>query len=100
MTNKLTTRGPATAAAIRDRKTFTTNGALCATDHRVGPWDSGRLSGVDLDTFREDTAAIRYVVWSYATPIAWWCEDKGWHKVAQKFSVTTSKHQGVLYLAD
>lgn len=33
-----------------------------------------------------------YVVYSYGTPIAWHTLD-GWYIVAQKFSVTTSKHQ-------
>lgn len=86
------------AEAIGRREPFQTYGALCATDHKVGPWDSGRLSGVDLDKFREDMAGIVYVVWSYATPIAWVHEDGSVYRVKQKFSVTTSQHQGKTYL--
>ena len=36
-----------------------------------------------------------YVVFSYSTPIAY-CQDGAWYVVQQKFSVTTSKHQGVV----
>lgn len=96
---KLSSRSIAVAEAIRDCETFQTYGALHGeVVTSLGSWDSGRLSGVDLDLFREDMEQIRYVVWSYVTPIAWWCEDKGWTRVAQRFSVTTSKHQGRLYL--
>lgn len=99
MTKTLNSRSQKVPIAILARETFNTYGALRGEVVKsLGPWDSGRLHGVDLDLFREDMAQIRYVVWSYATPIAWWCEDKGWHKVAQRFSVTTSQHQGRLYL--
>lgn len=98
---RLTTRGYATAEAIRHREPFTTSGALkgcyAATGMRL--WQSGALSGEDLDRFKEDAPAIDYVVISYATPIAWHTLD-GWYKVAQRFSVTTSRHQGLLYLLD
>ena len=36
-----------------------------------------------------------YVVWSYATPIAWKVNDS-WHIVTQKFSRTTSRHQSIV----
>lgn len=38
-----------------------------------------------------------YVVWSYATPIAWIDNVGRAHRVPEKFSVSTSKHQGKLY---
>ena len=106
MTKRLTTRGIETAQAIANRETFTTSGSFSARvlpDGGLGAWDSGRLSGADLDKFRKDCNNIEYVVWSYATPIAWYVAPSatikgGWYKVAQKFSVTTSKHQGNLYL--
>lgn len=53
---------------------------------------SGRLSGEDLEKFYQDVNAITYAVYSYGTPIAWHT-SAGWYVVAQKFSVTTSKHQ-------
>ena len=97
---RLTTRGIATAEAIRDREDFRTSGALMAEEvgsmHR---WQSGQLSGPDLDQFNEDCTQITYVVMSYSTPIAWYVGDEDrWHTVSQKFSRTTTKHQGTLYL--
>lgn len=94
----LSTTGRATSEAIRDREPFNTSGALKAR-RPVGltRLDSGRLAGEDLEAFRRDVKVIDYVVLSYDTPIAWHTPD-GWHKVAQKFSPTTSKHQGNLYL--
>lgn len=95
---RLTTRSIATATAISERKPFTTSGSLSAeTVNGLGSWDSGRLSGDDLETYRADMTEIDYVVWSYATPIAWHTSGR-WHKVVQKFSPTTSKHQGNLYM--
>lgn len=95
---KLASHGYGVAVAIRDRVTFDTYGSLHAENvNGLGPWDSGRLEGPDHEKFREDMGKIDYVVYSYNTPIAWHA-DGHWHKVAQKFSVTTSKHQGKLYL--
>lgn len=97
MTSKLTTRGPAVAVAIHDRIPFETHGALCGTTSGAYNASGGRLEGPDFDRFKADYQSIDYAVWSYATPIAWHTPS-GWHKVAQRFSVTTSKHQGKLYL--
>lgn len=99
---KLSSRSREVAEHIRDRRPFQTHGALRATEeterHGLGPWDSGQLAGADLDRYREDMREIRYAIWSYSTPIAWWTESRGWHIVAQRFSMTTSHHQGKLYL--
>jgi hypothetical protein len=96
---RLTTRGRDTAEAIRDHRPFNTSGALSAREVTgLSVWDSGQLSGSDLDRFREDCQRVRFVVYSYATPIAWFTEPGGWHRVEQKFSRTTTKHQGNLYL--
>lgn len=96
---RLTTHGPATAQAIANRENFNTSGALKARKvdglHLMG--DAGRLSGVDYDHFCMDMESIDYVVTSYATPIAWHTPD-GWYVVKQKFSITTTRHQGNLYL--
>lgn len=53
----------------------------------------GMLSGDDRDQFAADVESIDYLVYSYDTPIAWHT-PAGWHLVSQKFSVTTSCHQG------
>jgi hypothetical protein len=101
---RLTTRGRATAEAIRDREDFRTSGSLMGESCSLGTYDRGRLSGEDLTKFYEDCADIRYAVMSYATPIAWYVAPSethkgGWYHVKAKFSVTTTKHQGNLYLA-
>lgn len=101
--SKISSRSIKVAENIRDRKPFETYGALKATkeDGRPGLyWQSGQLSGPDLKAFQDhsETGTIDYVVWSYATPIAWHSTIWGWHRVAQKFSRTTSVHQGKLYL--
>jgi hypothetical protein len=93
---KLATRGRATAEAIRDRKVFTTHGALQAIAAPVS--NAGRLSGEDRERFHADCERIVYAVYSYATPIAWVRADGQIYRVKQRFSVTTSKHQGTLYL--
>lgn len=75
------------------RKAFTTYGSLRG---EVDPWiGSGRLSGPDLDRWRADSEdGISYAVVSYSTPIWWETRDGRTHRVSQKFSVTTSRHQG------
>lgn len=98
MTKKLNSRSREVAEAIAARMPFETYGALRGESvNGLSVWDAGRLSGPDLDAFRSDPQAITYVVYSYATPIAWYSHN-AWHRVAQKFSMTTSHHQGKLYL--
>lgn len=69
--------------------------SMRGTVHPTGAWGvhSGRLSGDDLDQFNSDQEHVSYIVWSYATPIAWYRESRGWHVVEEKFSPTTSRHQ-------
>jgi hypothetical protein len=97
---RLTTRGHATAEAIRDREDFNTSGALKGRKVTTGQCpDGGRLLGSERENYYEDMPHIDYVVTSYDTPIAWHTPG-GWYKVKQKFSLTTSKHQGNLYLIE
>ena len=96
---KITTRGPAAAQAIADRKPFTTHGALYALDGGIHSGCTGRLIHAERENFLEDLPHIDYVVFSYNTPIAWHT-PAGWYKVKQKFSPTTSQHPGKLYLLD
>jgi len=98
---QLTTRGPLAAQAIRDREDFNTHGALKGRRQSpLGYYNTGRLRGADREIFLADSDTIDYVVTSYDTPIAWHSETSGWYIVKQKFSVTTSKHQGTLYLIE
>ena len=52
----------------------------------------GRLDAEEFAKFKQEETSVNYIVYSYDTPIAWH-SAKGWYIVAQKFSVTTSKHQ-------
>ena len=61
---------------------------------------SGRLTGMEkeeLENYRK-AGMIDYVVYSYATPIAYRIRENDnrfqWVVIGQRFSVTTSKHQG------
>ncbi len=94
---KLTTRGYSTAKAISRHEEFDTHGALYARTDPCGI-GSGRLNQAEAAQFWTDRPDIVYVVVSYATPIAWVTRSGRVHRVAQKFSVTTTKHQGRLYL--
>jgi hypothetical protein len=60
-------------------------------------WFGGRLTG-DLRTrFYNDRPT--YVVFSYQTPIAWWSVEHGWTVPDDRYSATTSRHQGFVQRA-
>lgn len=63
---------------------------------RTSPGDVGYLRGPWLDLLVEDRPTIEYVVYSYATPIAWWSKEHGWRMPDIKYSVTTSRHQSLV----
>lgn len=96
----LTTRSIRTAEAIRDREDFRTSGALMGESHDGYYPYHGHLNLTESEALRKDSMdrVIDYIVWSYSTPIAWHRTDGTWHVVDQKFSLTTTKHQGNLYL--
>ena len=81
--------------ALRNLIPFKTGGSLAG--HKE--WhDPGRLTGDDLERFNRDyLTGFSYIVTSYATPIAWVTDTGEIYRVGQKFSVTTSKHQGMLW---
>jgi hypothetical protein len=54
----------------------------------------GRLNEQETERMLSVADSINYVVFSYDTPIAWHSAE-GWYVVEQKFSMTTSKHQGI-----
>ena len=64
--------------------------ALEGLDGRTNTY--GRLDSDEVARYESVKDSIDYVVMSYRTPIAWHSAE-GWYVVAQKFSVTTSKHQ-------
>lgn len=86
-----------TRQAIRDRVPFKTHGALSG-DKFNGYGDTGRLNTEERNRWYADVNNVDYVVMSYSTPIAWHT-DAGWYQVAQRFSVTTTRHQTQVRLA-
>lgn len=60
--------------------------------------NEGMMSGESYEQWRADCDAghITYVVRSYYTPIAWFTTDLGWFVPTDKYSVTTSRHQGIV----
>jgi hypothetical protein len=61
-------------------------------DHVSRYASTGRLGDAFARLFRERDH--KYVVYSYATPIAW-LDDDGWTMPKVKYSVTTTNHQNV-----
>lgn len=88
--------------ALSEHLPFKTSGALRGeewTQDMVTVFDLGWLNAEESNTFMIDhIAGITYVVYSYETPIAWVRADGHVHYVEQRFSPTTSKHQGMLYM--
>jgi hypothetical protein len=78
--------------AIAKMEPFQGHGSMSGFTY--GEWGSGRLSGEALNAWQRDLPKLDYVVYSYATPIAWHTPERGWVDVRQSFSVTTSKQQG------
>jgi hypothetical protein len=60
-------------------------------------WFGGRLT-TDLRTQLYNEAPT-YVVLSYSTPIAWWSVEHGWTVPDERYSATTSRHQGFVQRA-
>ena len=67
-------------------------GSLAGTGQFVG---MGRLNNIEASLLAADVEEGRadYIVYSYATPIAWRYTNGEWHLSNQRHSVTTSKHQ-------
>ena len=63
-------------------------------------WEPRLLQGYTLNTWVSDgmTNHVDYVVWSYSEPIAWHVSDgeDHWVLVGDKFTTTTSRHQGIV----
>lgn len=94
--------------AWQDCEPFDCNGTLTGDYHEYAP-HNGMLDDDETTMLRQwaDMARITpgarfFVVKSYATPIAWAIVYPGnvgieCYKVQQRFSVTTSRHQGRLH---
>lgn len=79
----------AISAAISTRKPFRTYGALAASNYANS---FGRLPV----SYWPDIDKAVYVVQSYSTPIAWLDYYGHWTLPDEKYSVTTSRHQGII----
>ena len=92
--NRSTTRR--ITADLSRLEAFNTSGALQGRPVAHAP-DAGRLYGVGWrEMIRHDEPD--YVIWSYATPIAWHGK-RGWIIPDVRYSVTTSKHQSAARVA-
>jgi len=56
---------------------------------------TGQLPAEHVTALRAATAPT-YVVYSYRTPIAWHTVGAGWTQPTERYSVTTSNHQGIV----
>lgn len=98
-TPRVSSRGYQVVDLIGNHKPFKTSGGLHA-EAEPNVVTSGQLEDAEREAFDDamrNGGGIVYVVYSYATPIAWVRKDGVAHIVDQRFSVTTSKHQGKLY---
>lgn len=48
---------------------------------------------------RVNVGAVEFVIWSYATPIAWFDSEAGWIVPDESYSATTSKQQSNVRVA-
>ena len=101
MTATITTRRfDEIAKHLANREPFRTHGALAGDVPGAGV--SSYLGRLPADWHRTLTARqhlVTYVVWSYATPIAWHDKEAGWIVPDEHYSVTTSRHQGIVRAA-
>lgn len=56
----------------------------------------GRLRGTFAAYLQGRGEKVAYLVTSYGTPIAWYDVEAGWTIPPNKYSTTTSRHQGVV----
>lgn len=63
---------------------------------RKMPYESPDSYGQLPYEYVQDVAAAAYVIYSYATPIAWWVKNCGWFCPAVRYSQTTSRHQNIV----
>ncbi len=98
---KINTRGTAVRDAIAARRVFDTHGSFYGRpadgDGYLGFLGGGVLPDEWRGRFRVEKPS--FVVFSYATPVAWWSEFHGWTVPPVKYSATTSRHQSQVRMA-
>ncbi len=88
---------------LRDQQAF----ANSPKTFRGEPWNEpavpyvGRMDESERLIMRADIEnhGLRYMVWSYNTPIAWLRADGFWRVTQRNYSKTTAKHLGKLRIA-
>lgn len=86
--------------ALAERRPYNTYGAMRAEEGSNGyaGWLREPYRASYLNAWRDNK--ITYTVYSYSTPIAWVLDTGEVIEPPIKYSVTTSKHQGLLYALD
>ena len=59
-----------------------------------GQAGTGRMSDDEVRSYRQSNPT--YTIMSYGTPIAWHTNEEGWQISPSKYSMTTSRHQGIV----
>jgi hypothetical protein len=85
------------ADALRNGESFR-NSTGSLQGFGVAPGPNIHMGRLHLRDYPSITSAV-YVVYSYATPIAWQCRNGDWVTVDQRFSATTSRHQHAIRVA-
>lgn len=83
---------PNTHKAIAERRDFDARSLKGKTVVDTRYESKGELSDELIEQFHAERPS--YVVYSYATPIAWYGKN-GWTQPSAKYSATTSNHQSV-----
>lgn len=91
------------AKCITDRVNFDANSMSGRWETRYGGYGqmprAGRVA-LDLVIDRNRDGDGVYIVYSYATPIAWYDSVEGvWYYVDHRYSVTTTNHQRITRMA-
>lgn len=84
--------------ALEAGQDFTTSGALSAKATPNGAVRGGYTLGHLPREFHASVADADFIVYSYATPIAWRTQGQ-WHIPNVKYSATTSRHQSRIFTA-
>lgn len=84
--------------AIADHMPFRAGALNGERFFRGSSTHEGMMSSELNEQWRADCDAgrVAYVVRSYYTPIAWFTTDRGWIVPQDRYSVTTSRHQGIV----
>lgn len=86
---------------IADREAFESHTANFRAE-KVAPWTTyvytGHMPKAFADDLRDNLRAgnVEYIVFSYSTPIGWYHKREGWIIPRVSYSITTSRHQGIL----